>query len=136
MNAKKDSVISRKIKELLRFDKQKFFELLKIIQFSILYIIFTIVLAHIIDVIFFNPYEDIKNQSKFKLFWEITLQTIACVIAIYYIRKIVKAIPFIFQHKLDDDWESVYNGEIVVSFIFIGSQQNLLKKISHVVTAS
>lgn len=136
MNAKKENIVSRRIKELLRFDKKKFFELLKIIQLSVLYIIFTMVLAHFIDVIFFNPYEDIKNQSKFKLFLEITLQTIACVIAIYYIRKIVKAIPFIFQYKLDDDWGTVYNGEIVISFIFIGSQQNLLKKISHVVTVS
>lgn len=104
--------------------------ILNLLGLSLLYIVFTMVAAHIIDAIFYNPNEDIKHTNKIKLFIELTLQTLCCVIAIYYIRKIINFI--VGRHK-DTDLTQIYNGEIIISIIFIATQDNLLKKINHLV---
>ena len=104
--------------------------LLNLLGLSLLYIVFTMIAAHIIDAVFYNPNEDIKHANKIKLFIEIVLQTLCCVIAIYYIRKIAN---FIVGRHRDTDLTQIYNGEIVISIIFIATQDNLLKKINHLV---
>lgn len=109
-------------------------ELLCIIILSILYIIFTMIAAHFIDSLFFNPYEDIKNTNKIKLFMEIVLQTLCCVVAIFYIRKIIKHISIFFTKRIKKDYTNIYSGEIVISIVFIATQDNLLKKINHLVS--
>lgn len=109
-------------------------ELLCILILSVLYIIFTMIAAHFIDSLFFNPYEDIKKTNKIILFIEITLQTLCCVIAIFYIRKIIKLISIFFIKRIKKDYSNIYSGEIVISIIFIATQDNLLKKINHLVS--
>lgn len=62
------------------------------------------------------------------------LQVIICVISIYFIRKIVKLIPLSLKWGHYNDMRYIYEGEIVISFVFIGSQPKLLKKINYIVT--
>jgi|TARA_B110000495_G_C22537719_1_gene326406 hypothetical protein len=109
-------------------------ELLCIIVLSILYIIFTMIAAHFIDSLFLNPSEDIKNTNRITLFIEIVLQTLSCVIAIFYIRKIIKYISIFFTKRIKKDYTNIYSGEIVISIVFIATQDNLLKKINHLVS--
>jgi len=104
--------------------------LFNLLSLSLLYIIFTMIAAHFIDAVFHNPREDIKYANPIKLFIEITLQTLCCVVAIYYIRKIVN---FIMGKHRNTDLTHIYDGEIIISIIFIATQDNLLKKINHLV---
>ena len=125
--------IKKNIKDLLSYDKNRLYELLGMIQYTILYIVFTMIFAHLIDVIFFDQYEDIKKENIFKILFDIILQVILCVIAIFYIKKIVRIFPFFLNQKYH---VSQYNEEIVISFVFIASQQNLLKKIDYVMSVA
>ena len=118
------------LKDLLSLNKKRFYELLGIVQYTILYIIFSMIFAHLIDVIFFDPYKDIKEENLQKLFIDVILQIILCVIAVFYIKKIVRLFPFFLNKKYN---VSEYNDEIVISFVFIASQYNLLKKIEYII---
>ena len=50
--------VKKNIKDLLSYNKNRLYELLGMIQYTILYIIFTMIFAHLIDVIFFDKYEN------------------------------------------------------------------------------
>ena len=117
--------------DLFKFDKNRLYEILAMIQYTIMYIILSMIFAHLIDVIFFDPYIDISDKKLSTLFVDVVLQIILCVIAVFYIRKIVRIFPFLLnsKYKIPN-----YNDEIVISFIFIASQQNLLKKINYIIS--
>lgn len=127
-------------------------EFLVVLEISAVYIILSLIVALIIDNIFnihkiSKPLniddkadvEEAKKKAKakskngpisykLKLFLVIFFQVIICVIAIFYLRKFVYSLPFIKRH-LKHIMPNVYDGEIVISFIFIGTQYNLLDKL-------
>jgi len=107
--------------------------LLNLLILSLFYIIFTMIAAHFIDALFYNPIQDIKDTGSIKLFIEITSQVICCVLAIYYIRKIAKLIAIHLGEHIKTYLPPVYNGEIIISIIFIATQFNLLRKINYLV---
>ena len=69
--------------------------------------------------------------------WELMLevlgQTIVLAVAVFYIRKLVKAVPFLFyipgRHIYRPYMSTEFHGEIVISIIFITLQTNLIKKL-------
>lgn len=109
------------------------------------------IIALIIDKFFFLiRYKEVKNFSKkdielqkkissekkknnlflykLNLFFNIFFQVIICVIAIFYLRKLIQHLPFIKKH-VKNITNSIFDGEIVISFIFIGTQYNLLDNL-------
>jgi hypothetical protein len=64
---------------------------------------------------------------------EVLGETIFLAVCVFYIRKFVKAVPFLFyipgKHTYHPYLSSEFNGEIVVSVIFITLQTNLIKKL-------
>jgi hypothetical protein len=133
---------------------KEFFVVLKI---STVYIIAALIVALIIDNLFNIPKIQRKRKPfnidniqsviqikkeesygkdwayKFKLFISIFLQVIICVIAVFYLRKFVHTLSFINKHKLFIS-PNIYSGEIVIAFIFIGTQYNLLDKLVKLAT--
>ena len=92
--------------------------------------------AYLIDQVFFNKYEDIEKESKLKILMIVFIQIIVNVICVYYIKKIVQTIPFIFNHPPYGNYNyniDEFNGEMIFGFIFIGAQFNLLNKINYLV---
>jgi hypothetical protein len=132
-----NSVTKKKISNTLNLKKDKLKEIGYILFISFVYIIITIVIAHIIDDFFVSIVErelKLKDKNNFRIFYEVVFQVLTCVFAIYLIRKIVKLIPIIFKWENYNDMGYIYEGEIVISFIFIGSQPKLLQKINYIVT--
>ena len=132
-----NSITEKKISNVLNLKKNKLREIGYILVISFVYIIITIVVAHLIDDFFANIFErneKLETKNNFKIFYEVVFQVLTCVIAIYIIRKIVKLIPIILKWDKYNDMEYIYEGEIVISFIFIGSQPKLLQKINYIVT--
>ena len=132
-----NSITEKKISNVLNLKKNRLREIGYILVISFVYIIITIVVAHLIDDFFANIFErneKLRTKNNFKIFYEVVFQVLTCVIAIYIIRKIVKLIPIILKWDKYNDMEYIYEGEIVISFIFIGSQPKLLQKINYIVT--
>ena len=132
-----NSITEKKISNVLNLKKNRLREIGYILVISFVYIIITIVVAHLIDDFFANIFErneKLETKNNFKIFYEVVFQVLTCVIAIYIIRKIVKLIPIILKWDKYNDMEYIYEGEIVISFIFIGSQPKLLQKINYIVT--
>ena len=125
-------------------------EFLVVLEISAVYIVLSLIVALIIDNIF-NIHKISKPLNiddkasvlaiterakskhgqlgyKLKLFVTIFLQVIICVIAVFYLRKVVYTLPFVNRH-LKYISPNIYSGEIVIAFIFIGTQYNLLDKL-------
>ena len=130
------SYIKRNFKNLTTFNKERFIKILGTIQYSILYIIFTLIFAYLIDQVFFDKYEEIEKESKLKILAIVFIQIIVNVLCVYYIKKIVQTFPFIFNHPPYGNYTyniDEFNGEMIFGFIFIGAQFNLLNKINYLV---
>ena len=131
-----NTYIKRNFNNLIKLDKERFLKLLGTVQYTILYIIVTLFFAYLIDQVFFNKYEDIEKESKLKILMIVFIQIIVNVICVYYIKKIVQTIPFIFNHPPYGNYNyniDEFNGEMIFGFIFIGAQFNLLNKINYLV---
>lgn len=115
--------------KLTNFDDIRQQEILEIIQYSIIYLIISLPIGAIIDLIFpnFN-----SEMSSFQLFIEILVQLLLDVIIIFYLLKIVKLVPFLFYYK-DSNYvahlTSSYSGGIIISIAFISVQVQLGLKI-------
>jgi len=125
-------------------------EFFVVLEISSIYIILSLIIALIIDNLFNinkisiplnidnkknvnkllnkTKHKNINFNYKLKLFLTIFLQVIICVIAIFYLRKFVNSLSFINIHKKYIS-PTIYSGEIVIAFIFIGTQYNLLNKL-------
>ena len=64
---------------------------------------------------------------------EVLGQTIFLVICVFYVRKLVKAIPFLFylpgKRAYKPYLSTEFQGEIVIAIIFMTLQTNLIKKL-------
>ena len=125
-------------------------EFFVVLEISSIYIVLSLIIALIIDNLFniskISVPLNIDNKKivnkllkktkhkntdfmyKFKLFTIIFFQVIVCVIAAFYLRKFVNSFSFINIHKKYIS-PTIYSGEIVIAFIFIGTQYNLLNKL-------
>ena len=114
--------------KLIAFDKIRALKLLEIIQYAVLYVFVALGFGIAIDKLF--PVPD-DNKSTSYLLLEIFGQCILSAIAVFYMRKIVKLFPFIFEHIAGYKAHTVeeYNGEIIIALIFVGVQDNLIKKL-------
>lgn len=128
------------MKDLLRVDTVRLINISGSIQYGLLYAIVFFFAGIAIETLFpkFRA-----NASYSSLVYEILLQCILIIITIFYARKFIEAIPglatffpsFINFDKLITKGFvpygiDEYKGEAMMSLILIGTQINLLKKIS------
>ena len=128
-----DHIRERTEKLLLR-NEIRVMELLESIQYGVLYLVAGFATGVALDYSF-PPYsEQVKTGT---LFAEVALQCLLLVILTYYLRKIVKIVPFLFMIDLAGKGRSSYKpyeaeeygGEIMIALVFLGAQFNLIKKL-------
>ena len=125
----KSHFISR-VRKLFNLNTIRINEIAEIIQYTILYGIVAFYVGTWINATF--PHFD-KSKSTTELMLEVLGETIILTICVFYIRKLVKIVPFIFHlpgKKAYNPYLSTeFHGEIVISVIFITLQTNLVKKL-------
>jgi hypothetical protein len=139
ISIEKDAVehMSQRFRSLLLLNEVRIMELLESLQFGIGYLVIGFLAGITLDYIF-PRYDETKNP--WTVLGEVTAQCICLILVTYYVRKIVKIMPFMFVMNWDLDgdgkvpkyrpYESTeYSGEIMIAVILIGTQINLIKKI-------
>lgn len=115
-------------KHLVATDITRKLKLLEIVQYAFLYAIITLLFSTTIEYLAPEPNE---NENILVLLIEIFVQCTVVAISVFYIRKIVKLIPFLYYKykKYQPYLTSEYHGEIVISLVFLNTQIKLIKKI-------
>ena len=132
------------MKDLLRFDKVRLINILGSVQYGVAYIIAFFIAGIGINFIFPSF---TTNESLLELFLWIMLQSIILIIVTFYIQKVIKSIPGIISffpqyfdynklltHGFSPYGIDEYKGDMTSSIILIGTQVNLLKKVSYFTT--
>jgi len=122
------SYVENRLDRLSRIDDIRLIELLESIQYGLGYLFVGFFLGVGTDMIFpvYKPEKDIWT-----VFSEVILQCITLIIVVFYCRKIVKLMPFVFafnsKYRVHESEE--YHGEIMIAVVLIGVQINLIKKL-------
>ena len=126
-----------RLEKLLRINDVRIMELLESFQYGIGYILICFFLGVGLDFLF--PKFDEETPIG-QLFAEVTLQCLALIVFVFYGRKLVKIMPFLFffnrslfggkgvpKYRAYESTE--YEGEVVIGFVLVATQTNLLKKL-------
>lgn len=126
-----------RLAKLLRINDVRIMELLESFQYGIGYILICFFLGVGLDFLFPKFDEDIPIGQ---LFLEVVLQCLALIVFVFYGRKLVKVMPFLFffnrslfgakgvpKYRAYESTE--YEGEVVIGFVLVATQTNLLKKL-------
>jgi len=128
LEKKYNKYIENRVHTLTRLDEVRIMELLESIQYGLGYLFIGFVLGVGTDMLF--PVYD-STKDPWDVFSEVMLQCIMLIIVVFYCRKIVKVMPFVFafnsKYRVHESDE--YNGEIIIAVVLIGAQINLIKKI-------
>lgn len=129
------------MRDFFRFDKVRFINIAGSIQYGILYSIVYFAIGILINFIFPSF---TTNISLMTLFGWILLQCLVLIIASFYVRKLVEAIPGLasFFPKYFDISNLTakglipygvdeYRGDMASSIVLIGTQYRLLEKIAY-----
>ena len=119
-----------RLRKLFNLNTIRINEISETIQYTILYGIVTFYVGVWTNSVF--PAFD-KTKSTVELMLEVLGQTIFLALCVFYIRKLVKIVPFMFylpgKRTYNPYLSTEFHGEIVVSIIFITLQTNLIKKL-------
>jgi hypothetical protein len=128
LQKKYNKYIENRIDKLTRHDEVRLMELLESIQYGLGYFFVGFILGVASDMVF--PVYDSK-KDVWAVFTEVFLQCIVLIVLVFYCRKIVKLMPFLFaftpKYRVHESDE--YHGEIMIAVILIGVQINLIKKL-------
>lgn len=121
-----------RIDKLMRIDNIRTNELLELGQYAVIYAIASVIVSGSLNLIFPAYTEGISTSKlAFEIFFEIVIITIA----VYYMRKVIKTIPFLFHvswpgaSKYVPYLSTEFDGELAIGIIFIGMQFRLIKKL-------
>lgn len=125
------------VASLLSFDEFRIMEILESLQFGIGYFFVGFVSGTLLDWTF--PRFD-EDESVGEVLRQVVIQSILLILLIFYIRKVVKIMPFMFVLNFDANGDSKtdpyrpykaseYGGEIMIAVAVIGAQFNLIKKL-------
>ena len=119
-----------RIRKLFNLNTIRINEISETIQYTILYGIVAFNVGTWTNAVF--PHFD-KTKSTWELMLEVLGQTTVLAICVFYIRKLVKTVPFLFylpgKYSYNPYLSTEFHGEIVISIIFITLQTNLIKKL-------
>jgi hypothetical protein len=128
LQKKYNKYVENRIEKLTRHDEVRIMELLESIQYGLGYFFVGFFLGVGTDMLF--PVFDPKKDEG-TVFVEVILQCITLIVVVFYCRKIVKLMPFVFafnsKYRVHESDE--YHGEIMIAVILIGVQINLIKKL-------
>ena len=124
-------------KHLFDHDEARIMELLESIQYGLGYLFIGFIAGALVDS-FFPKYDEAKDT--FPVFVETVVHSMLLIIVVFYVRKIVKIMPFLFVINMDTNGDgkiakyhpyqaTEYSGELMIALILVGSQLNLIKKV-------
>ena len=107
------------------------YRMLESIQYGVLYLFFAFLGGVGLDYIFPPFTEKIKTGELFR---EIMGQSLLLILTVFGIRYFVKGIPIVFPYPTGARnyvpyQTAEFNGEMMMGFVFLGSQLNLIRKI-------
>ncbi len=116
---------------LVAFDDVRLMQVLELVQYSFLYFFVAFVAGSFLD----NIFPDYNEKTEWwKVLFEVLGQGILLIIMAFYIRKIVKLVPFAFVLKgssFKPYMTSEYHGDMMIgAIVFVAVQINLLRKIN------
>jgi hypothetical protein len=120
--------------KLLMTNEIRVMELLESIQYGVLYLIVGFATGVALDYSFPNYNEQTRTSV---LFTEVALQCLLLIILTFYLRKLVKIVPFLFVIDFTGSGKTSYKpyeaaeygGEVIIAIVFLGAQFNLIKKL-------
>ena len=126
--------IRERSEKLFLNNEVRVMELLESVQYGVLYLVFGFGLGVFLDYSFPNYNERIKTWP---LFVEVSLQCLLLIVLTFYLRKIIKVVPFLFvidfTGKGGSSYKpyesSEYGGEVMIAIVLLGAQFNLIKKL-------
>ncbi len=123
--------MSKRFNNLIAVDNIRLMQVLELIQYSVLYFVVAFVAGTTMDNIFpdFDP-----KESSGQLILEVLAQSVLTIIVAFYIRKLVKIVPFAFVlkgSKFIPGMTSEYHGDMMIgAIVFVSVQVNMLRKIN------
>jgi len=129
-----DKHVETHVKSLIKTDMTRFMELIEGIQYGLAYLIIGFLAGTLLDYSF--PNHDENTPVKTVLV-EALLQCILLIVLVFYVRKLVKIMPSLFdihfgftkKGKYKAYSASEYGGELMISLAVIGAQFHLIKKL-------
>ena len=125
--------VKKHFNKLISVDKIRMHKLLFVAQYSSLYVFVGILLGSLTDYLF-PPYD--PEKEPLDIVKELALQTVVIAISIFYSRKLVKMVPYLFN--FDNSFSNShaqnipeFQGTIVLSMVFVATQTSYLKKVQH-----
>lgn len=106
------------------------YELLESLQYGMLYIFFAFAGGVGLDYLFpvYDEKKPINEVSR-----EVIAQALLLIATVYFVRYIVKSVPIVFPYPRGNSYipykTAEFNGEMMMGFVFLGSQLNLIQKI-------
>lgn len=123
-----ETYIEDRVDRLTRVDEVRAMELLESIQYGLGYLFVGFFLGVGTDMLF--PVYT-SEKDAWTVFSEVILQCVTLIVVVFYCRKLVKLMPFLFafnsKYRLHESEE--YHGEIMIAVVLIGVQINLIKKL-------
>lgn len=124
---------NNRLKKLVLFDSTRINKIGKLLQNNFLYLIFTFIAGLIVNDIF-PKFDEFKKKNA--IFIEIILQILVISIFVFYLRKVVLLVPYIFSKYSnissdDTDHSSQYSEITIILIVIISTQGQLLKKINY-----
>lgn len=120
--------------KLLLTNEIRIMELLESMQYGLLYLFVSFAIGVTLDFSFPSFNEDTPTRT---LFLEVIVQCFLLILLTFYIRKLVKIVPFLFMLDFSGTGKQLYKpygaaeygGETIIAIIFLGTQFNLIKKL-------
>ncbi len=129
--------IESHVKSFIQADMIRFMELLESIQYGLGYLIIGFLAGTVLDYSFPNHDENTPVET---VLIEVLLQCILLIILVFYVRKLVKIMPSLFDlhfgfsktiqsSKYKAYSASEYGGELMIAVAILGAQFHLIKKL-------
>ena len=123
-----EEYVEDRVERLIRVDEFRVMELLESIQYGLGYLFVGFFMGVGTDMLF--PVYT-SEKDAWTVFSEVILQCITLIIVVFYCRKLVKLMPFLFafnsKYRVHESEE--YQGEMMIAVVLIGVQINLIKKL-------
>jgi hypothetical protein len=131
--------IARRWKSLTSTSDIRIMQLLELFQYSVIYFFVAFIFGTGLDFLF-AAYDETKETWMLVL--EVLGQAVLIILGAFYIKKLVKLMPFVFYLNVDIDGDgkvqkyspyrtTEYHGEMMIgAIVFIAVQVNFLRKIS------
>ena len=132
-NATMKDHVKKQFNKLISVDKIRMHKLLFVMQYTVLYAAVGLGLGSVLDHLFpdYDPEKEHMDIVK-----ELVLQTLVIGITLFYARKLVKVVPYLFN--FDNSFSNShaqnmpeYQGTLVLGMVFVATQTSYLKKIQH-----